>query len=118
MNRFIWPFELDRNSDELINYKTKFINLVDELKDVVIDKKNLKQYDFKNLNSFDEINKLRKSFLDDYGMYANGNKIFGDKLYESYVVKPGKYKLFLELENGESFSEIISVREDPLKTSN
>ena len=118
LNRFIWPFELDRNSDELINYKTKFINLVDELKDVVIDKKNLKQYDFKNLNSFDEINKLRKSFLDDYGMYANGKKIFGDKLYESYVVKPGKYKLFLELENGESFSEIISVREDPLKTSN
>ena len=42
MNRFIWPFELDRNSDELISYKTKFINLVDELKDVVIDKKNLK----------------------------------------------------------------------------
>ena len=118
LNRFIWPFELDRNSDELINYKTKFINLVDELKDVIIDKKNLKQYDFKNLNSFDEINKLRKSFLDDYGMYANGKKIFGDKLYESYVVKPGKYKLFLELENGESFSEIISVREDPLKTSN
>ena len=118
LNRFIWPFELDRNSDELINYKTKFINLVDELKDVVIDKKNLKQYDFKNLNSFDEINKLRKSFLDDYGMYANGKKIFGDKLYETYVVKPGKYKLFLELENGESFSEIISVREDPLKTSN
>ena len=118
LNIFIWPFELDRNSDELINYKTKFINLVDELKDVVIDKKNLKQYDFKNLNSFDEINKLRKSFLDDYGMYANGKKIFGDKLYESYVVKPGKYKLFLELENGESFSEIISVREDPLKTSN
>ena len=118
LNRFIWPFELDRNSDELINYKTKFINLVDDLKDVVIDKKNLKQYDFKNLNSFDEINKLRKSFLDDYGMYANGKKIFGDKLYESYVVKPGKYKLILELENGESFSEIISVREDPLKTSN
>ena len=118
LNRFIWPFELDRNSDELINYKTKFINLVDDLKDVVIDKKNLKQYDFKNLNSFDEINKLRKSFLDDYGMYANGKKIFGDKLYESYVVKPGKYKLFLELENGESFSEIISVREDPLKTIN
>ena len=118
LNRIIWPFELDRNSDELINYKTKFINLVDDLKDVVIDKKNLKQYDFKNLNSFDEINKLRKSFLDDYGMYANGKKIFGDKLYESYVVKPGKYKLFLELENGESFSEIISVREDPLKTSN
>ena len=118
LNRIIWPFELDRNSDELINYKTKFINLVDELKDVVIDKKNLKQYDFKNLNSFDEINKLRKSFLDDYGMYANGKKIFGDKLYKTYVVKPGKYKLFLELENGESFSEIISVREDPLKTSN
>ena len=118
LNRIIWPFELDRNSDELINYKTKFINLVDELKDVVIDKKNLKQYDFKNLNSFDEINKLRKSFLDDYGMYANGKKIFGDKLYESYVVKPGKYKLILELENGEFFSEIISVREDPLITSN
>ena len=118
LNRFIWPFELDRNSDELNNYRTKFINLVDELKDVVIDKKNLKQYNFKNLNSFDEINKLRKSFLDDFGMYANGKKIFGDKLYESYDVIPGEYKLLIELENGESYSDVILVREDPLKTSN
>ena len=118
LNRFIWPFELDRNSDELNNYRTKFINLVDELKDVVIDKKNLKQYNFKNLNSFDEINKLRKSFLDDFAMYANGKKIFGDKLYESYDVRPGEYKLLIELENGESYSDVILVREDPLKTSN
>ena len=117
LNRFIWPFELDRNSDEFNNYKTKFINLVDELKDIVIDKKNLKQYNFKNLNSFDEINKLRKSFLDDYGMYANGKKIFGDKLYESYEVKPGKYNLKIELESGESFTDTIIVRDDPIKSN-
>ena len=118
MNRFIWPFELERNSEELINYKTKFINLVNELKDVVIDKKNLKRYKFKNLNTFDEINKLRKSFLDEFGMYANGKNIFGDKLYKSYDVKPGEYNLLLELENGESYSEVILVREDPIKSNN
>ena len=118
MNRFIWPFELERNSDELNNYRAKFINLVDELKDDIIDKKNLKQYNFKNLNSFNEINKLRKSFLDEFGMYANGKKIFGDKLYESYDAKPGEYQLNIELENGESYSEVILVREDPLKSSN
>lgn len=118
LNRFIWPFELDRNSDELNNYRTKFIDLVEEFKDIAIDKKNLKKYNFKNLNSFSEINKLRKSFLDDFGMYANGKKIFGDKLYESYDVKPGEYKIILDLENGESHKEIILVREDPLKISN
>jgi photosystem II stability/assembly factor-like uncharacterized protein len=118
LNRFIWPFELDRNSDELNNYRTKFIDLVEEFKDIAIDKKNLKKYNFKNLNSFSEINKLRKSFLDDFGMYANGKKIFGDKLYESYDVKPGEYKIILDLENGESHEEIILVREDPLKISN
>lgn len=118
LNRFIWPFELDRNSDELNNYRTKFIDLVEEFKDITIDKKNLKKYNFKNLNSFSEINKLRKSFLDDFGMYANGKKIFGDKLYESYDVKPGEYKIILDLENGESHKEIILVREDPLKISN
>ena len=118
LNRFIWPFELDRNSDELNNYRTKFIDLVEEFKDITIDKRNLKKYNFKNLNSFSEINKLRKSFLDDFGMYANGKKIFGDKLYESYDVKPGEYKIILELENGESHKEIILVREDPLKISN
>ena len=88
------------------------------LKISAIDKKNLKKYNFKNLNSFSEINKLRKSFLDDFGMYANGKKIFGDKLYESYDVKPGEYKIILDLENGESHKEIILVREDPLKISN
>ena len=51
-------------------------------------------------------------------MYANGKKIFGDKLYESYDVRPGEYKLLIELENGESYSDVILVREDPLKTSN
>ena len=34
LNRFIWPFELDRNSDELNNYRTKFIDLVEEFKDI------------------------------------------------------------------------------------
>ena len=118
VNRFIWPFRLDRNSDELNNYKDKFISLVDELKDDVLDKKNLKKYNFKNLNTFSEINKLRKPFLDEFGMYANGKKIFGDKLYESFEVKPGNYKLKIELENGESYSDIIIVREDPLKSIN
>ena len=118
LNRFIWPFELERNSDELNNYRAKFINLIDELKDDVIDKKNLKKYNFKNLNSFNEINKLRKSFLDEFGMYANGKKIFGDKLYKSYDAKPGEYQLNIELENGESYSEVILVRKDPLKSSN
>ena len=118
VNRFIWPFRLDRNSDELNNYKDKFISLVDDLKDDVLDKKNLKKYNFKNLNTFSEINKLRKPFLDEFGMYANGKKIFGDKLYESFEVKPGNYKLKIELENGESYSDIIIVREDPLKSKN
>ncbi|MEL0009657.1 MAG: hypothetical protein VW741_07300 [Flammeovirgaceae bacterium] len=118
VNRFIWPFRLDRNSDELNNYKDKFISLVDDLKDDVLDKKNLKKYNFKNLNTFSEINKLRKPFLDEFGMYANGKKIFGNKLYESFEVKPGNYKLKIELENGESYSDIIIVREDPLKSKN
>lgn len=118
VNRFIWPFRLDRNSDELNNYKDKFISLVDDLKDDVLDKKNLKKYNFKNLNTFGEINKLRKPFLDEFGMYANGKKIFGDKLYESFEVKPGNYKLKIELENGESYSDIIIIREDPLKSKN
>ena len=30
INRFLWPFILDRNSKELENYKRKFIDLVDE----------------------------------------------------------------------------------------
>ncbi len=118
LNRFIWPFKLDRNSDELNNYKAKFISIVDDFKDVVINKKNLKQYNFKGLNSFEEVNKLRKSFLDEYGMYANGKKIFGDKLYNTFDVYPGEYKVVIESKNGESFSDIILVREDPLKTIN
>ena len=41
---------------------------------------NLRKYNFIDQKSFTELNKVRKSFLDDYGMYANGVKVFDEKL--------------------------------------
>ena len=117
INRFLWPFILDRNSKELENYKRKFIDLVDEFSDIVLNKKNLKSYNFQKLNSFEEVNKLRKKFLDEFGMYANGKNIFGEKVYQTYDIKPGKYKVKIELESGESFTDTIIVRDDPIKSN-
>jgi len=117
INRFLWPFILDRNSKELENYKRKFIDLVDGFSDIVLNKKNLKSYDFQKLNSFEEVNKLRKKFLDEFGMYANGKNIFGEKVYQTYDIKPGKYKIKIELESGESFTDTIIVRDDPIKSN-
>ena len=44
-------------------------------------------------------------------------KIFGDKVYQTYDIKPGKYKVKIELDNGESFTDIIIIRDDPIKSN-
>ena len=118
INRFIWPFTLERNENEFNNYKLKFIDLVKLLQNIAIDKKNLEKFDFNNKKSFREINLLRKNLLDKYGMYAGGEKIFGDKIYKNFNISPGKYKITITLENQEVFSDIIIVREDPIKSIN
>jgi len=118
INRFIWPFTLERNENEFYNYKLKFIDLVKLLQNIAIDKKNLEKFDFNNKKSFREINLLRKNLLDKYGMYAGGEKIFGDKIYKNFNISPGKYKITITLENQEVFSDIIIVREDPIKSIN
>ncbi len=117
INRFIWPFELERNKDELNNYKTKFIDLIDYLNGIVKDKKILMSLDFNKAKSFYEINKLRKVLLDNYGMYASGEKIFGEKVYMKYDASPGKYNVYIELDNGEVYSDTIDVRDDPIKSN-
>ena len=48
-------------------------------------------------------------------MYANGKKIIGEKVYQTYDIEPGKYKVKIELESGESFRNTIIVRDDPIK---
>ena len=118
INRFIWPFTLERNENEFNNYKLKFIDLVQLLQNIATDKKNLEKFDFNNKNSFREINLLRKDLLDKYGMYAGGEKIFGDKIYNNFNISPGKYKITITLENQEVFSDIITVRDDPIKSIN
>ena len=118
INRFIWPFTLERNENEFNNYKLKFIDLVKLLQNIATDKKNLEKFDFNNKNSFREINLLRKDLLDKYGMYDGGEKIFGDKIYNNFNISPGKYKITITLENQEVFSDIITVRDDPIKLIN
>ena len=117
INRFIWPLELERNKDELNRYKEKFIELVNYLKDIVIDRKILSSLDFSKTKSFNEINKLRKILLDNYGMYAGGKKIFGDKVYKKFDAPVGNYKIYIELDNGEIYTDIINIREDPIKSN-
>ena len=118
INRFIWPFTLERNENEFNNYKLKFIDLVKLLQNIATDKKNLEKFDFNNKNSFREINLLRKNLLDEYGMYAGGKKIFGVKIYKNFNISPGKYKITITLDNQEIFSDIITVRDDPIKLIN
>ena len=117
INRFIWPFELERNKDELNSYKAKFIDLVDYLKGIVTDKKILMSLDFNKTKSFDEINKLRKILVDNYGMYASGEKKFGEKIYMKYDATPENYNVYIELDNGEVYSDTIDVRNDPIKSN-
>jgi photosystem II stability/assembly factor-like uncharacterized protein len=118
INRFIWPFTLNRNENEFNNYKLKFIDLIKYLEKIGIDKKDLEKYNFENTKSFREINILRKSLLDNYGMYAGEDIIFGDKVYKNFIVPSGQYKININLVNEEIFSGIISVREDPIKLIN
>jgi len=118
INRFIWPFTLERNENEFNNYKLKFIDLVKLLQNIATNKKNLEKFDFNNKKSFREINLLRKNLLDEYGMYAGGEKIFGDKIYKNINISPGKYKIIIKLDNQEVFSDIITVRDDPIKLIN
>ena len=118
INRFIWPFTLERNENEFNNYKLKFIDLVKLLQNIETDKKNLEKFDFNNKKSFKEINLLRKNLLDEYGMYAGGKKIFGVKIYKNFNISPGKYKITITLDNQEIFSDIITVRDDPIKLIN
>jgi len=117
INRFIWPFTLKRTEEELINYRDKFIGIKDSFKEIVVDKKELNSYNFKDQKSFSDINKLRKKFLDNYGMYANGKKIFGDKLYNEFNIEKGIYNVMIRLDNGDNFKDKIIVREDPLKSN-
>ena len=111
-------FTLERNENEFNNYKLKFIDLVKLLQNIETDKKNLEKFDFNNKKSFKEINLLRKNLLDEYGMYAGGKKIFGDKIYKNFNISPGKYKITITLDNQEIFSDIITVRDDPIKLIN
>ena len=58
-----------------------------------------------------------KKFLDNYGMYANGKKMFGDKLYSEFDVEEGIYNVMIRLDNGNTFTDKIIVREDPIKSN-
>ena len=88
-----------------------------EFKSVVIDKKGLDKYNFIDQKSFTDLNKERKSFLDDYGMYAGGVKVFDDKLYDNFEADEGIYNVEIRLNNGKKFTDKIIVREDPLKSN-
>ena len=117
INRFIWPFKLKRTEEELINYRDKFVGIKESFKEIVVDRKGLNYYNFKEQKSFSDLNKLRKKFLDNYGMYANGKKMFGDKLYNEFDVEQGIYNVMIRLDNGDTFTDKIIVREDPVKSN-
>ena len=117
INRFIWPFKLKRTEEELINYRNKFVDIKESFKEIVVDRKGLNYYNFKEQKSFSDLNKLRKKFLDNYGMYANGKKMFGDKLYNEFDVEQGIYNVMIRLDNGDTFTDKIIVREDPVKSN-
>ena len=48
-------------------------------------------------------------------MYANGKKMFGDKLYSEFDVEEGIYNVMIRLDNGDTFTDKIIVREDPIE---
>ena len=50
-------------------------------------------------------------------MYAGEDIIFGDKVYKNFNVPSGQYKININIGNEEIFSDIINVREDPIKTN-
>ena len=91
--------------------------LVDYFKSNVSNKKILMSLDFNKTKSFNEINKLRKILVDNYGMYASGEKNFGEKIYMKYDATPENYNVYIELDNGEVYSDTIDVRNDPIKSN-
>jgi len=117
INRFIWPFKLNRTQEEFNSYREKFIAIKKEFKDIVREKRGLDSYNFKAQESFTDLNIIRKKFLDNYGMYAGGEKIFPEKLYENFEASEGIYNLKIRLENGKEFTDKIVVREDPIKSN-
>ena len=117
INRVIWPFEFERTEDEFFRYRDNLIKIKKEFKSIAIDKKGLDKYNFIDQKSFTELNKVRKSFLDDYGMYANGVKVFDEKLYDNFEADEGIYNIEIRLNNGKKFTDKIVVREDPLKSN-
>tara|TARA_B100000925_G_scaffold65484_1_gene44507 strand:- start:269 stop:2179 length:1911 start_codon:yes stop_codon:yes gene_type:complete len=117
INRFIWPFKLNRTQEEFNSYREKFIAIKKEFKDIVREKRGLDSYNFKAQKSFTDLNIIRKKFLDNYGMYAGGERIFPEKLYENFEASEGIYNLKIRLENGKEFTDKIVVREDPIKSN-
>ena len=119
INRFIWPLVVKRSKNELEEYKNHLINVMDELE------LRIKDSDLKNLlnkirivnqdlNSFKNLNSLRRSIVTNYGRYAKGKKFFGEKKQLEVQAKPGKYNLEIKI-NNKTFSSFIEVREDPIK---
>ena len=91
------------------------MNIVNDLKTISGQIDKLNQYDFKSLTSYREVNNLRKKLLDDFGMYANGNKIFPNKISRNFSISPGTFNVEITLKNGEKFYDTIIVRDDPIK---
>ena len=50
-------------------------------------------------------------------MYADGKKIFGDKLYNEFDIEEGIYNVMIRLDNGDKFTDKIIVRDDPVKSN-
>ena len=43
--------------------------------------------------------------------------MFGDKLYNEFDVEQGIYNVMIRLDNGDTFTDKIIVREDPIKSN-
>ena len=40
-----------------------------------------------------------------------------DKVYKKFDAPVGNYKIYIELDNGEIYTDIINIREDPIKSN-
>ena len=67
-----------------------------------------------DLNSFKNLNSLRRSIVTNYSSYAKGKTFFGEKKQLEVQAKPGKYNLEIKI-NNKIFSSFIEVREDTIK---
>ena len=48
-------------------------------------------------------------------MYADGKKMFGDKLYNEFDVEEGIYYVMIRLDNGDTFTDKIICERRPSK---